>query len=62
MTERVDLFHNIYGHFTEPVLNAVGTFLVAGERMGPWAIAGGAVVLVATVWRTVAPVLTPRLE
>jgi drug/metabolite transporter (DMT)-like permease len=46
----------------EPVLNAVGTFLVAGERMGPWAIAGGAVVLVATVWRTVAPVLTPRLE
>jgi hypothetical protein len=30
--------------------------------MGPWAIAGGAVVLLATAWRTVAPVLTPRLE
>ncbi|HEX9242656.1 MAG TPA: DMT family transporter [Anaeromyxobacter sp.] len=46
----------------EPVLNPIWTFLVAGERLGPWAIAGGAVVLLATVWRTVAPVLTPRLE
>ena len=46
----------------EPVLNPIWTFLAAGERMGPWAIAGGAVVLVATAWRTVAPVLTPRLE
>jgi len=46
----------------EPVLNPIWTFLVAGERLGPWAIAGGAVVLLATAWRTVAPVLTPRLE
>ncbi len=46
----------------EPVLNPVWTFLFTGERMGPWALAGGAVVLVATAWRTVAPVLTPRLE
>ncbi len=46
----------------EPVLNPIWTFLVAGERMGPWAVAGGAVVLLATAWRTVAPVLTPRLE
>jgi DME family drug/metabolite transporter len=46
----------------EPVLNPIWTFLAAGERMGPWAVAGGAVVLVATAWRTVAPVLTPRLE
>jgi drug/metabolite transporter (DMT)-like permease len=45
----------------EPVLNPIWTFLVAGERMGPWAIAGGAVVLFATAWRTVAPVVTPRL-
>ena len=45
----------------EPVLNPIWTFLVAGERPGPWAIAGGAVVLGATAWRTVAPVLTPRL-
>jgi drug/metabolite transporter, DME family len=46
----------------EPVLNPIWTFLVAGERMGPWAVAGGVVVLLATAWRTVAPVLTPRLE
>lgn len=46
----------------EPVLNPIWTFLVIGERMGPWAIAGGAVVLAATAWRTVAPTLTPRLE
>ncbi|HEY6003405.1 MAG TPA: DMT family transporter [Anaeromyxobacter sp.] len=45
----------------EPVLNPIWTFLVAGERPGPWAIAGGAVVLAATAWRTVAPVVTPRL-
>jgi drug/metabolite transporter (DMT)-like permease len=45
----------------EPVLNPIWTFLVAGERPGPWAVAGGAVVLGATAWRTLAPVLTPRL-
>ncbi|HTN52443.1 MAG TPA: DMT family transporter, partial [Anaeromyxobacter sp.] len=41
----------------EPVLNPVWTFLLAGERPGPWALAGGAVVLAATAWRTLAPVL-----
>ena len=46
----------------EPVLNPIWTYLVAGERMGPWAVAGGAVVLLATAWRTVAPIPTPRLE
>jgi drug/metabolite transporter (DMT)-like permease len=45
----------------EPVLNPIWTYLVAGERPGPWAVAGGAVVLGATAWRTLAPVLTPRL-
>ena len=44
----------------EPVLNPIWTFLFAGERPGPWAIAGGAVVLGATAWRTLAPVLAPR--
>jgi drug/metabolite transporter (DMT)-like permease len=39
----------------EPVLNPIWTFLVVGERPGPWALLGGAVVLGATVWRTVAP-------
>jgi len=36
----------------EPVLNPVWTFLLAGERPGPWALAGGAVILAATLWRT----------
>lgn len=44
----------------EPVLNPVWTFLFTGERPGPWAIAGGAVILVATAWRTVQPLLAAR--
>ena len=39
----------------EPVLNPVWTFLLAGERPGPWAIRGGAIILLATLWRTLAP-------
>jgi drug/metabolite transporter (DMT)-like permease len=46
----------------EPVLNPIWTFLFAGERPGPWAVAGGGVVLAATAWRTLAPILTPKLE
>jgi drug/metabolite transporter, DME family len=46
----------------EPVLNPIWTFLVMGERPGPWAFVGGAVVLGATAWRTLAPTLTPRLR
>jgi DME family drug/metabolite transporter len=46
----------------EPVLNPIWTFLLAGERMGPWAIVGGGLVLLAAAWRTAAPLLTPRLE
>jgi drug/metabolite transporter, DME family len=41
----------------EPVLNPIWTFLLAGERPGPWAIAGGAIVLAATAWRTIGPAL-----
>jgi drug/metabolite transporter (DMT)-like permease len=44
----------------EPVLNPIWTFLFAGERPGPWAVAGGAVVLGATAWRTVAPIVLAR--
>src|SRR5512138_2768424 len=44
----------------EPVLNPIWTFLFTGERPGPWALAGGAVVLGATAWRTLAPALAPR--
>jgi len=41
----------------EPVLNPIWTWLVVRERPGPWALAGGAVVLAATAWRTVVPAL-----
>jgi drug/metabolite transporter (DMT)-like permease len=44
----------------EPVLNPIWTFLAVGERPGRWALAGAAVVLGATVWRTVAPVVAGR--
>jgi len=44
----------------EPVLNPVWTFLLAGERPGPWALAGGAVILAATAWRTLQPALLAR--
>jgi drug/metabolite transporter (DMT)-like permease len=44
----------------EPVLNPVWAFLLAGERPGPWALAGGAVILGATAWRTAAPALAAR--
>jgi drug/metabolite transporter (DMT)-like permease len=36
----------------EPVLNPIWAFFLAGERPGPWAIAGGAIVLGATAVRT----------
>jgi drug/metabolite transporter (DMT)-like permease len=39
----------------EPVLNPVWTFLFAGERPGRWALTGGAVILLATIWRTLQP-------
>jgi drug/metabolite transporter (DMT)-like permease len=43
----------------EPVLSPVWTYLFTGERPGPWALAGGAVILAATAWRTVA---APRAQ
>jgi drug/metabolite transporter (DMT)-like permease len=44
----------------EPVLNPVWTYLFAGERPGPWSLAGGAVILLATAWRTLQPWLMER--
>jgi DME family drug/metabolite transporter len=44
----------------EPVLNPVWTYLFAGERPGPWALAGGAVILLATAWRTLQPWIQER--
>ena len=39
----------------EPVLNPVWVLIGTGERAGPWAIAGGAVVVASVVIRTLAP-------
>jgi len=39
----------------EPVLNPVWVFIGAGERPGPWAIVGGAVVVASVVVRTLVP-------
>jgi len=36
----------------EPVLNPLWSWLVHGERPGPWAVAGGGVILVATTFKT----------
>ncbi len=44
----------------EPVLNPVWTFLLTGERPGPWALVGGAIILGATAWRTLQPALLAR--
>jgi len=38
---------------SEPVLNPVWTFLVHGEKPGPWALLGGVIVLSATIGRTI---------
>ncbi|MGO8968646.1 MAG: DMT family transporter [Myxococcaceae bacterium] len=46
----------------EPVLNPVWTFLLAHERPGPWALAGGSLVLLGTLWRTLAPWAEARLS
>jgi len=46
----------------EPVLNPVWAFLLAGERPGPWALAGGSLVLLGTLWRTLAPWLETRAQ
>jgi drug/metabolite transporter (DMT)-like permease len=46
----------------EPVLNPIWTFLLAGERPGRWALVGGAVVLLATAWRTLAPAWARRAD
>jgi DME family drug/metabolite transporter len=44
----------------EPVLNPIWTFLIAGERPGQWAIVGGGIVLLATLWRTLSPLWAKR--
>ena len=38
--------------FVEPVLSPLWAWLIQGERPGPWALAGGALILAATALRT----------
>lgn len=44
----------------EPVLNPVWTFAATGERPGPFALAGGGLVLAGTVWQVTRPARAPR--
>lgn len=44
----------------EPVLNPVWTFVATGERPGPFALAGGTLVLAGTVWQVTRPARSPR--
>lgn len=44
----------------EPVLSPIWAFALAGERPGPWALAGGSVILVATAWKTIEPLWARR--
>jgi len=43
----------------EPILNPVWVFLLIGETPGPWALAGGAIILAAIAARYVVPALKP---
>jgi DME family drug/metabolite transporter len=38
--------------YVEPVLNPVWVFLVLGERPGPWALVGGAIIVIAVLGHT----------
>ncbi|MEG6550364.1 EamA family transporter [Desulfocurvibacter africanus] len=47
----------------EPLLNPVWVYLILGERPGPWAMIGGAVVLIAVTGRSLLPMLLrPRSQ
>lgn len=46
----------------EPILNPIWALVFAGERPGPWAIAGGAVILGATALRIVTAPAQPPAE
>ncbi len=43
----------------EPVLSSIWAWVIVGERPGPYALAGGAIVLGATAWRVLTPNRAP---
>jgi len=49
---RVGAFEASLLLLVEPVLNPVWTWLVHGEQPGPWGLAGGVVILAATLLKT----------
>ena len=49
---RVEAFEASVLLLVEPVLNPLWAFLIHGERPGPWALAGGALILGATLAKT----------
>jgi drug/metabolite transporter (DMT)-like permease len=50
--KRIQALEGILIASIEPILNPVWVFLVLGERPGPWALAGGAIVLIAVTGRS----------
>lgn len=46
----------------EPVMNALWAWLVHAERPGPWSLAGCAIILASTVYRTLSPMLSAGLR
>ena len=42
------------------VLNPIWAFVLVNERPGPWALAGGSIIVAATLWRTLAPAFESR--
>ncbi len=48
-------FEGVLLMLLEPVLSAIWTALIHGERPGWWPVAGGAIILAATVWNATRP-------
>jgi drug/metabolite transporter (DMT)-like permease len=56
---RVPAFEAALILLVEPLFNPVWAWLVHGERPGPWALAGGGVILLATVLKTSRETIRP---
>jgi drug/metabolite transporter (DMT)-like permease len=50
--KRISALEGILISSIEPILNPLWVFLVMGERPGPWALIGGAIVLIAVTGRS----------
>jgi len=59
--KRIQALEGILIASIEPILNPLWVFLVLGERPGPWALIGGAIVLIAVTGRSLLKT-TPRVS